>query len=273
MRRFLVAAGVVAALAVAGCGTTSAQPLGDVKLSAAEAIQQTAQKADSIDSYSADIVIDFADPKGQKGSVQGSMLFQQKPSLASDVTLSQVSFGGQNVPGGLRVILADEIAYVKMDMLKAVLGTEKPWVKVDLKQAGGAEAAGQFLEQAQQIDLKTSVTLLTASKDVKAVGTESVNGVDTTHYSGTFPADAAVLLLPQKTQEQVKGQLSHLKNVKFDAWIDADGLPRKIGINGAESGASFSATLLFKSFNEKLEIAAPAADQVGDLPKNMPLGG
>nr|WP_062337796.1 LppX_LprAFG lipoprotein [Herbidospora sakaeratensis] len=273
MRRFLVAAGVVAALAVAGCGTTTAQPLGDVKLSAAEAIQQTAQKADSIDSYSADIVLDFADPKGQKGTVQGSMLFQQKPTLASDVTLSQVSFGGQTVPGGLRVVLADEVAYVKMDLLKTLIGTDKPWVKIDLKQLGDAQAAGQFLDQAQQIDLKTSVTLLTASKDVKAVGTESVNGVDTTHYAGTFPVEAAVLLLPKETQERVKGQLSQLKNVKFDAWIDGEGLPRKIGINGAEQGASFSATLLFKSFNEQLSIAAPPADQVGDLPKNMPVGG
>ncbi len=109
---------------------------GDVKLSAAEAIQQTAQKADPIDSCSADIVLDFADPKGQKGASRAACCSSRSSTLASDVTLSQVSFGGQSLPGGLRVILADEIAYVKMDMLKTLLGTDKPWVKVDLKKAG-----------------------------------------------------------------------------------------------------------------------------------------
>jgi len=274
MRRLLVAAGAVAAITVAGCGTTATPSLQNAQLSAAEVIQQTAQKADEVNTYAADLVVNVTDAKGgQGGVVQGTMLYQKTPQIASDINLSQLSFNGQSVPGGVRVILQGDVAYVKLDMLKTLVGATKPWIRLDLKQLGSQAGVNvdQFLGQAQQFDLKTSAALLTASKDVKSVGSEQVGGVDTTHYSGTFPVEAALLLLPQKTQEQVKGQLSQLKNVKFDAWIDADGLPRKIGLNGSKPDAgTFKATAMFKSFNWLLADSAPAADQVGELPQTLP---
>ncbi|GIH25499.1 hypothetical protein Aph01nite_38090 [Acrocarpospora phusangensis] len=268
MRRLLVAAALIAA---AGCGTTTAQPLGEVQLSAADALAQTAQKAEDVTSYAADIVVDFSDQKGSSGNVRGTMLFQQKPTLASDINLSQVTFAGQPLPGGVRVILADETAYLKLDVLKQLTGSTKPWVKVGLKDLGDDVSVRQFLSQAQQIDLKSSVALLTASKDVKAVGQETVSNVDTTHYAGTFPVAEAVKLLPADSQAAIAGQLSAVKDMKFDAWIDAEGLPRKIQLNGGAEQGTFSAALVFTSFNEQLSIAAPPADQVGDMPKGAPV--
>ncbi|GAA0386541.1 hypothetical protein Acor_25920 [Acrocarpospora corrugata] len=268
MRRLLVAAALIAA---AGCGTTTAQPLGQVQLSAADALAQTAQKAEDVQSYAADIVVDFSDPKGGAGNVRGTMLFQQKPTLASDITLSQVTFGGQALPGGVRVILDGETAYLKLDLLKQLAGTTKPWVKVSLTDLGDDASVRQFLSQAQQIDLKSAVALLTASKDVQAAGNETVGNVQTTHYTGTFPVAEAVKLLPPDAQAGLSGQLSVVKDMKFDAWIDAEGLPRKIQLNGGADQATFTAALVFTSFNEQLSISAPPADQVGEMPKNAPV--
>lgn len=273
MRRLLVAAGAVAAITVAGCGTTATPSLQNARLSAAEVIQQTAQKADDVDTYAADLVLNVTDADGgQGGVVQGTMLYQKTPQISSDINLGQVSFNGQNMPGGVRVILQGDVAYVKLDMLRTLVGATKPWIRLDLKQLGSQAGVDieQYLAQAQQFDLKTSAAMLTASKDVKPVGTEQVGGVDTTHYSGTFPVAEAIKQLPEDRRGHVQDELANAKDVTFDAWIDGQGLPRKVELNGGKPGAgTFKATAMFKSFNEPVSIKAPAADQVGELPRTL----
>lgn len=273
MRRLLVAAGAVAAITVAGCGTTATPSLQNARLSAAEVIQQTAQKADDVDTYAADLVLNVTDADGgQGGVVQGTMLYQKTPQISSDINLGQVSFNGQNMPGGVRVILQGDVAYVKLDMLRTLVGATKPWIRLDLKQLGSQAGVDieQYLAQAQQFDLKTSAAMLTASKDVKPVGTEQVGGVDTTHYLGTFPVAEAIKQLPEDRRGHVQDELANAKDVTFDAWIDGQGLPRKVELNGGKPGAgTFKATAMFKSFNEPVSIKAPAADQVGELPRTL----
>jgi hypothetical protein len=137
---------------------------------------------------------------------------------------------------------------------------------------GGQAQVNQYLGQIQQFDLANVTKLVTASQDVKQVGTESVNSEDTTHYSGTFPVDAAVQQLPADKQEQARTNLAELKDVKFDIWVAADGLPRKLALNGAKEGTTLDATLFFKGFNEAVSIEAPPADQIGELPKATTTG-
>lgn len=272
MRRLapVVALGAAALVAVAGCGAQSTGSLGNVKLAAADAVQQSAQKAEEVTSYSADVVLDASGGEKESGKIQGSMLYQSKPQLATDIRLDTITFGGQNVPGGARAILTGDTVYVKSELINRFAGTTKPWTKVSLSEldAKGQSEIRKFMDQAQQFDLAGTVKLLTASKDVKAVGTETVGGVDTTHYSGTFPvAEAAQLIDPAK-REKLQEQLSQAKNVKFDLWADAQNLPRKVTLSGAEKEATFNLTALFKGFNEPVEITAPPADQVGDMPEH-----
>jgi hypothetical protein len=277
MRRFLVAAGVAVAITAAGCGTTTATPpLEKHQLTAAEVLQQTAQKTDKVTSYAADIVMNIAGPTGEAGNVEGTMRAQTAPKVAVDVTFDKISSGGQDIPGGMRMILDGDVAYMKMDMLKALMGGNKPWIKIDLKKAGAQAGLNmdELLGQANQMDLKTNITMLTASKDIKVVGDEKVGGVDTTHYAGTFPVAEALKQLPAETQKQVKTQMSGMKDMKFDVWIDGDGLPRKMAMKTeqAQTGA-MDITMLFKSFNDKLTIKAPPAAQVAEMPTNVPMGG
>ncbi|GAA2865213.1 hypothetical protein GCM10010517_24520 [Streptosporangium fragile] len=270
MRRLApaLAVGAAALVAVAGCGAQGTASLGNVKLAAAEAVQQSAQKAEAVTSYSADLVLDATG--GQKGTskVQGSVLYQSQPQLATDIRLDTITFGGQNVPGGARAILSGETVYVKSELLNRFTGTEKPWVKVSLSEldASGQAEVRKFMDQARQFDLAGTVKLLTASKDVKAVGTETVGGVETTHYSGTFPVAEAAQLVDPAEREKLQGHFSQAKDVKFDLWADAQSLPRKVTLSGAEQGTTFNLTAFFKGFNEPVEITVPPADQVGELP-------
>jgi outer membrane lipoprotein-sorting protein len=257
-------------VAVAGCGAQGTTSLGNVKLAAAEAVQQSVQKVGEVTSYSADMVLDATG--GDKGTskIQGSFLYQSMPQLATDIRLDTITYGGQNVPGGARAILSNDTVYVKSELLNKFTGATKPWIKVSLADVDAKEQAGiqGFMTQIQQFDLAGTVKLLTASKDVKAVGAETVGGVDTTHYSGTFPvAEAAKVIDPAKS-EQLQQDLSRVKDVKFDFWSDAQNLPRKVTMSGSQQENTFNLTAFFKGFNEPVEIAAPPADQVGDLPKN-----
>ncbi|MER7505513.1 LppX_LprAFG lipoprotein [Nonomuraea pusilla] len=252
--------------AVAGCGT-NAQPI-QLKLAASEVLAQAAQKTADVTSYTVDAVVRVTHPQEGTGEVQGRMLYQSKPQLAVDLTLDTAQMGGRSLPGGARALLLGDTAYVKVEALKDLLGASKPWIKVPLTEADKSGEVQQYLSQIQQFDLAGTTKLVTASQDVKAVGTESVNGEDATHYSGTFPVDAAVQQLPADEREQARTHLAELKDVKFDIWVAGDGLPRKLAMNGSKDGGTLDATLLFKGFNEPVSIQAPAADQVGELPRN-----
>jgi hypothetical protein len=263
----LAAAGAALVVAaVAGCGST-AQPI-QVNLAASEVLAQAAQKTAEVTSYTVDAVVNATHPQQGNGRVQGRMTYQSKPQLAVDLTLDTVDMGGKSLPGGVRAVLQGDTVYVKVEALKDFIGTTKPWIKVSLSEMGDSAQVNQALAQIQQFDLANVTKLVTASQDVKSVGTESVNGEDTTHYSGTFPVDAAVQLLPADKQEQARTNLAELKDVKFDIWVAADGLPRKLALNGQKEGGTFDATLFFKDFNKPVTIEAPPADQVGEMPKN-----
>ncbi|MFG1941680.1 LppX_LprAFG lipoprotein [Nonomuraea sp. NPDC048826] len=268
-RRFSLAiaatAAALAATAVAGCGT-NAQPI-QVNLAASEVLAQTAQKTTEVSSYTVDAVVDVSHPQEGSGKVQGRMLYQSRPQLALDLTIDAADLGGRELPGGARVILQGDTVYVKVETLNKVLGATKPWIKVSLTEAGDRDQVNQVLAQVQQFDLASVTKMITTSQDVKSVGTESVGGTDTTHYSGTFPVEAAVQQLPADKQEQARQNLAELKDVTFDIWVAADGLPRKLSMSGAKEGGKLDATLMFKGYNEPVDIQAPAADQVGELPK------
>ncbi|WP_240506840.1 LppX_LprAFG lipoprotein [Thermoactinospora rubra] len=277
-RRITLAAaatGAAALFAVAGCGSAS-QPL-QVNLAAAEVLEQAAQKTQSVTSYTVDAVVNVTHPQQGSGKVQGRMLYQNQPQLAVDVTLDTVSFGGRNVPGEVRAVLQGDVLYVKVEALKQMLGATKPWIRVDLAQAGSAAEVNKYLDQVRQFDLATVTQMVTASQDVKAVGTESVNGEDATRYSGTFPVEAALQQLPADQRERARPTLAELKDVKFDIWVGADGLPRKLALNGSKEGATLDATLFFKGFNQPVTVQTPPADQVGELnelsrPSQAPTG-
>ncbi|MEU7749763.1 LppX_LprAFG lipoprotein [Nonomuraea sp. NPDC049158] len=259
------AGAALVAVAVAGCGTT-AQPI-QVKLAASEVLTQAAQKTAEVTSYTVDAVVNVKQAQEGSGKVQGRMLYQSKPQLAVDLTLDTLDMGGKGLPGGARAVLQGDAVYVKVEALKELVGATKPWIKVPLTNVGAPDQVKTYLDQIQQFDLAAVTKMVTASQDVKAAGNESVGGVDTTHYSGTFPVDAAVQQLPADKQEAARSGLAELKDIKFDIWVGSDGLPRKLALNGAKEDATLDATLLFKGFNEAVNIQTPPADQIGELPK------
>jgi hypothetical protein len=270
-----LAAGALVTIAFTGC--RPAVPLVSVDLapSAAEAVQDSAQKAQSVAAYTAELTMDISKEGRRVTYFQGVMRHEQRQEPRSDITLSRVSYAGMNVLAGTRVIILGDTVYVRVDQIKSLLGTTKPWIRFDLRNLRSSIRGdiGRLFGQIRQIDLRTMAMLLTASRDTRAVAVEPVGGAKTTHYVGTFQVAQAIKLLPPESWPTLRDRLAGVQSVNFDVWIDAHGLPRKIQLNGAAGTVAYKTVMVFTSFNRAVNVRAPAANQVEEWPKRPQSGG
>ena len=117
------------------------------------------------------------------------------PSEAASVVVSGLKVAGTSV-GRTTVLVTDKTVYLKLPSLASVL--HKQWAKISLKgptSVGGADL-GQYANQAQQLQPGQYLRLLTTSVNVKAVGTATIDGVATKHYSGSVDLQKALAQLP-----------------------------------------------------------------------------
>jgi len=143
------------------------------------------------------------------------------------------------------------------------------WVKLSLDDlgaaAGGATAnLGAGSDPADQLKLLTQV-----SDDVKEAGKETVNGVETTKYTGTIDLDKAVQKsgVPAKDLAEVKKQYEQLglKSIPFDLYVDDAGLPARMTMSmsgnvdsgGKSQKMSMDTTMNFTDWGGKVSIKAP----------------
>lgn len=116
--------------------------------------------------------------------------------------------------------------------------------------------------------------LRAVSDDVEEVGTVDVRGESTTHYRGTFDAQAAVDAAEGLSAEILRGSLgaAELGQVAFDAYLDDQGRLRKleqvieVPPSEATMGQPVSSRIVVELFEFGTEVAveAPPAEQVQD---------
>jgi hypothetical protein len=197
--------------------------------------------------------------------------------------------------GDVEAVLDGTIIYEKMPQMAPMLGG-KPWFKVDpasLKSvAGGSPFAAllssfeSLLQQAESRDPTSGLSLLAGvSGPITIVGTETIRGVATTHY--TFEVDSAKALaaLPTDAQAAIKSFTAQLgiTTMPMEAWIDAEGRIRKIhatidtskasatpspmlpGLPARALPKSTDLTMELLDYGTPVSITVPAADQVTDL--------
>ncbi len=243
--------------------TASGAPGDTVNLSASQVLDRSASRAAGVETFTADLTVEGS------GSVKGSGQFRLKPSPAFSVTLDQLSFGGVAVgTGGTRVVLLDQTVYVQNAQLSQFLGTGKPWMKITLGQAANAAGfnADDLLKQFQQADPGALTKIVSGSTDVKKVGTEKIDGVETTHYQGTVDVKKAMTEYDPELRKTAEQLSNGSENLGFDVWVDGQDLPRKVVTKVTTSEAKqFNVTVVFRDYGKPVTVAAPPADQVGDI--------
>ncbi len=257
---------VVAVLAI-GLGSTKP----------ADAVVAAAAKSEDAGGAKIAMTLSVSDAAAQKSaSVTASGVFDQS-NADLNVDLSGLGSGsGLSLPamlGSLEIRYlqesGDPVVYANVPFLAAVVPGGKTWVRADLEELGklGGFDLSQYLNQSSQNPGQV-LDLLRATGSVQQVGTESVDGVATTHYTASIDLDKAAALVSQNA----KSLVDHLiaggapASIPLDVWIgNDDGLVHKLTVDEQLKQATVDLTLDISDYGTPVTVTAPPSDQVLDL--------
>ena len=283
----MTTAGVAAALLAAGCssggginaggsggsggGSGGSQP-GSTSLSAAQAVTMASQHAASVNSFATTMDVQMSG--SISGAMVGTMQMRKQPSLLIDAHFSKLDMSSQSIPGGMEEIVTTKTLYLKMASLQQSLG--KPWAALPLSALSGRAGVNlsQLTQQAQQNNPMTDVQMLSSAKNLRALGTQTIAGTQTTHYSGSFSASAGLAKLPSglRSTEQKALQTLGITTFDFNAWIDGQHQIRKIAVTEHGGSEQITATMQVTGYNQPLTVSLPPSSQVKKIPAST-LGG
>jgi hypothetical protein len=198
--------------------------------------------------------------KASKFDLDGGVDFK------NNSTSLKTSLADLGIPGlessKVEIRLVDETAYIRVGDLIGGIGSAllggKEWISMDLSALGGDSPAG-----ANPANL---LAMLRGIADVEEVGTESIRGNQTTHYTGRINMSKAIGAAPSADKNQVSSVFENLSNeFPVDVWVDEQGRTVKLSTNGGGSESNFSFSLEFFDFGAELDISAPPSSDVGSL--------
>ncbi|MFD0249513.1 DUF1396 domain-containing protein [Streptomyces sp. NPDC127113] len=263
------AAALLLAAGAVGCsGGTDESP----KMTPAAAVAKAAKNTEEIDS----IRYRMTGRTPEEGRVKAEAQMRIKPTLAMSMKMTALDQGGGQ---SAEIRLVDKAMYIGGGAEAAKEMDGKSWMKFDLSALG---ADGEELDQlgsASQADKNpaTESTFLTGAEDVEKVGTETVDGVKTTHYKGTITlADLEKTLADEDEATREKRQKSleqyekmGLDKLTMDTWIDGDEHTKQFRMRGDAAKGPLDMTVTFLGFNEPVKVAAPPAKDTMDLAEMM----
>jgi hypothetical protein len=149
------------------------------------------------------------------------------------------------------------------ESLSSMLG-DKSWVKLDLKSLGmDSSASSGGLSDANP---GATLDALRGAGEVERVGTETLRGVETTHYRATIDPQKALAEAPEELRDRAAKGLDAIGGpLPIDVWIDGDGQARKIAMDVETSDGAVSTTIEYYDFGADVNIAAPPVDDVLDF--------
>ena len=185
--------------------------------------------------------------------------------------------GGLGAPSGSGTMKAlyltedgDPVMYMQFGFLAGMLPSGKTWIRIDLQKAGKGFGVdfNQLMGGAGQ-NPSSSLDLLRSSGDFTEVGTETVDGVETTHYHGVVDLKkAAAAGGPASEAIQRLEQLGATTQFPMDVWIDGSGMIRRFTQSYDQSlggqTMSLDTTMDISDYGTPVDVTAPPADQVFD---------
>ena len=284
----------VAMLAMVGaaCGGSSGQKVTIEATPAAmrKSAEATLGKGTAKVEMSMDLTI-----KGQAVTMRGTGAFDQVNKRGQlDFDLKDFAkLSGPSLPPSvasafdqpMTVILDGTVEYIRFPLLsQSPVSGGKEWLKIDLAAANsslgdllGSGSGGTFGS-----DPTSFLQFLEGTGKIAKVGDEDVRDVATTHFSGSYTLKDALDSLPADRRDKVEKAFTGLglsdaardQEIPFDAWVDNDGLIRRLRITVDPSTfttqtstpvGKVTITMELFDFGAPVDITIPSDDDVRDV--------
>ncbi|MFE0672710.1 DUF1396 domain-containing protein [Streptomyces sp. NPDC058867] len=270
-RRALGAGLAAVALAAGAVSCSKGDAEESPKMTPAAAVAKAAKNSDDITS----LRYSMSGEVPETGRVKAEASMRMEPDLAMSMKMTALDEGAD---GTVEIRLVDKAMYLggNPEMAKEMDG--KSWMKFDMS-ALGDDALGGGAPGASQAEQNPAAdsTLLTGSKDLEKVGTETVDGVETTHYKGTVPLDTLrdslkdedkdVREKREKSLEQYEDM--GIETLTMDMWIDGEDHTKQFRVKGEGDKGPLDLTITFLDYNQPVTVKAPPAQDTFDLAEMM----
>ncbi len=267
----LSAAALVLAAACTSCSTSA--PLTPLQL-----LRAAATQAQQVTSATETLTIN--DSGASRSTMTGTIQLRLKPTLLVSENLD-TTVAGVKTP--FQLIFTTAHVYVHEASLTSQVG--EPWVEMDLSAVSalagmGGTGLSQLLHSVQSNNFTNQALLLTVAKDARIVGTQTIDGVATTEYAGSFTAAAVRKAEPASIQQALAPELNAMGNstVYFRGWIDGQHHLRKVIEVETVHGATVNTTINITAIDQAVHITLPPASQTyfvpgsGSVDRNSPNG-
>ncbi|MFD1658868.1 DUF1396 domain-containing protein [Streptomyces caeni] len=205
------------------------------------------------------------------GRVGGEAVMSVKPLAMS----MKMTAEDQAVDGPVEIRLVGKAMYVGGGARMAKEMDGKSWVKFDMSALGADKQLNGDQLGAGRADQNPAQesTFLTASKNVKKLGTETVDGVRTTHYEGTLTlADLRASLKgkDRATRERREKSIDQYEKmgadtITMDMWMDGASHTKQFRMRSDTPEGRLDMTITFLDFNKPVTVTAPPAEDTVDL--------
>ncbi|MEU9066202.1 DUF1396 domain-containing protein [Streptomyces sp. NPDC048109] len=269
--RVPVGAGLAALLLAAGAVGCSKDDAESPEMTPAAAVAKAAKNSEEINS----LHYRLTGKTPEEGRIKAEAEMQMKPTLAMSMKMTALDQGAE---GTAEIRLVDKAMYIGGGPEAAKEMDGKRWIKFDLSGTGVDEQMNQ-MGSASQADKNpaTESTFLTGAKDVEKVGTETVEGVKTTHYKGTVTlADLEKTIGDEGEATREKRQKSleqyekmGVDKLTMDMWVDGDDRTKQFRMRADADKGPLDMTFTFLGVNEPVKVSAPPAAEVADLAEMM----
>jgi hypothetical protein len=208
-------------------------------------------------------------------TMTGTIRFRLKPTVLASGNLN-VTADGTSTP--IKMVLTSTAMYLNEASLTSQLG--KPWVGIDLSALpalAGTTGAGlaQLIQSLQSNNFTNQAQLFTVAKNTRVVGTQTVDGVSTTEYAGSFIAADGLNALPASLRKALGPELQALGRspVHFREWIDGRHYLRKMTEVETVDGDITNTTVDITAINQPVTITLPPASQTFLVQGSAPVSG
>ncbi|MER5522984.1 hypothetical protein ABT075_00005 [Streptomyces sp. NPDC002677] len=199
-----------------------------------------------------------------KGRLEAEASMNTQPlAMSMKMTAAAAQGGnGQGRCGQLDIRFVGKVMYVGGSAVRPEKLHGKSWLSAAPAiwgRGGGDNQSYGVLPSQLQANPTEQSTLLTGSKDLRLIGTETVNGAKTTHYKGTVNSKGLIGgRLDQFMQLEVSDPLT------IDLWIDGNDRTKQFRMRAQHNDmlagtgdGPLDLTITFLDINQPMDIKAP----------------